>query len=721
MIVCIAEKPSVAQEIARVLGATVRHQGYIEGNGYQVTWTFGHLCELKYPEDYRPDWKRWTLGQLPMIPERFGIRLKNDNGVRQQFDVISNLFAHADKIVNCGDAGQEGELIQRWVMQKAGVKCPVERLWISSLTEESIREGFQALKPQTDYTSLYEAGLCRAIGDWMLGMNATRLYTLKYGANRAPGVPPLSIGRVQTPTLALIVRRQEEIEHFKPEPYWVLTTRYRDTVFTAVMADPNDDEAPDSSLSDKASEGTGTDKARSQSTARKGFTDETEARAALERISAEPFTVTAVEKKKGTEAPPRLFDLTSLQVDCNKKFGYTADQTLSLIQSLYEKKVTTYPRVDTTCLSDDIYPKCKGILNGIAGHYGELLQPLRGAQLLKRKKVFDSSKVTDHHAIIPTGVAPNNLSDMERNVFDLVARRFIQVFYPDCRFATTTVTGEAADVTFRVSGKVILDPGWRAVPASAVREAQAMQIEEDKRGDAERVLPDFVKGETGPHVPELVQKMTQPPKPYTEATLLRAMETAGRMVDDEDLRDALKENGIGRPSTRAAIIETLFKRQYIRRQRKTLFATPTGVDLIGLIREELLKSAELTGRWERKLRQIEHHEYQAAQFVGELKVMVNELVREVLSDNTPRRIAAAPAADPLPPKLRSALNAERQAERAKGAEAQESEGGAKPKRRIIRAGSPCPLCGKGKVIKGHTAYGCSRWKEGCTWRKPFKK
>ncbi len=722
MIVCIAEKPSVAQEIARVLGATTRHQGYIEGNGYQVTWTFGHLCELKYPEDYHPEWKRWTLGQLPMIPERFGIRLKNDQGIHRQFDVIADLFAKADKIINCGDAGQEGELIQRWVMQKAGVKCPVERLWISSLTEESIREGFRQLKPQTDYASLYEAGLCRAIGDWILGMNATRLYTLKYGGNRGPGVPPLSIGRVQTPTLALIVRRQEEIDHFKPEPYWVLTTRYRDTVFTAVMADPNDDEAPESALANNAPTGANgaNDKTRTLGPARKGFTDEAEARAALERIRTAPFTVTEVEKKRGAEAPPRLFDLTSLQVDCNKKFGYTADQTLSLIQSLYEKKVTTYPRVDTTCLSDDIYPKCKGILNGIAGHYADLLQPLRGAQLLKRKKVFDSSKVTDHHAIIPTGVAPDNLSDMERNVFDLVARRFIQIFYPDCRFATTTVTGEAADVTFRVSGKVILEPGWRAVVPSAVREVQAQQLDEEKRGDAERVLPDFVKGETGPHLPELVQKMTQPPKPYTEATLLRAMETAGRMVEDEDLRDALKENGIGRPSTRAAIIETLFKRQYIRRQRKTLFATPTGVELIGLIREELLKSAELTGRWERKLRQIECHEYQAAQFVAELKAMVSDLVREVLSDNTPRRITTPPADDGLPPKLRSALAAERQAEKARGA-ADPGSGGAKPKRRIIRAGSPCPLCGQGKVIKGHNAYGCSRWREGCTWRKPFKK
>ena len=706
MIVCIAEKPSVARDIANILGATQQHQGYLEGNGYQVTWTFGHLCELKYPEDYTPGWKRWSLGQLPMVPTRFGIRLKDDQGVKAQFNVIRQLMQKADSIVNCGDAGQEGELIQRWVMQKAEAKCPVQRLWISSLTEESIREGFAQLKPQSDYRSLYEAGLCRAIGDWLLGMNATRLYTLKYGNNRAPGTPPLSIGRVQTPTLALIVKRQQEIEHFTPEPYWVLTTVYRDTTFNAVMADPNDDEAVAADP----------EKKKANTPARRGFTSEEEGRGALEKIRQEPFTITSVERKRGTEAPPRLFDLTSLQVECNKKFSYSAEQTLQLIQQLYEKKVTTYPRVDTTYLSDDIYPKCSGILNGISGQYGELLQPLRGAKLRKSKKVFDSSKVTDHHAIIPTGVAAQNLTDMERNVYDLVARRFITVFYPDCLFATTTVCGEAAEVPFKATGKQILEPGWRAVPPSAVaRQQQSNDDDDAKDKDQERTLPDFVKGESGPHRPDLAQKFTQPPKPYTEATLLRAMETAGRTVDNEELRDALKENGIGRPSTRAAIIETLFRRQYIRRQRKTIVATATGVELIGIIREELLKSAELTGIWEKKLRQIEHHEYSATQFVDELKAMVNELVLDVLRDNSHRHVSVADpsAAQQVVKKLQAKADA-------KDAADAPTEKDAKPRRRVIRAGSICPECGIGKVIKGNTAYGCSRWKEGCNWRKPFK-
>lgn len=706
MIVCIAEKPSVARDIANILGATQQHQGYLEGNGYQVTWTFGHLCELKYPEDYTPGWKRWSLGQLPMVPTRFGIRLKDDQGVKAQFNVIRQLMQKADSIVNCGDAGQEGELIQRWVMQKAEAKCPVQRLWISSLTEESIREGFAQLKPQSDYRSLYEAGLCRAIGDWLLGMNATRLYTLKYGNNRAPGTPPLSIGRVQTPTLALIVKRQQEIEHFTPEPYWVLTTVYRDTTFNAVMADPNDDEAVAADP----------EKKKANTPARRGFTSEEEGRAALEKIRQEPFTITSVERKRGTEAPPRLFDLTSLQVECNKKFSYSAEQTLQLIQQLYEKKVTTYPRVDTTYLSDDIYPKCSGILNGISGQYGELLQPLRGAKLRKSKKVFDSSKVTDHHAIIPTGVAAQNLTDMERNVYDLVARRFITVFYPDCLFATTTVCGEAAEVPFKATGKQIFEPGWRAVPPSAVaRQQQSNDDDDAKDKDQERTLPDFVKGESGPHRPDLAQKFTQPPKPYTEATLLRAMETAGRTVDNEELRDALKENGIGRPSTRAAIIETLFRRQYIRRQRKTIVATATGVELIGIIREELLKSAELTGIWEKKLRQIEHHEYSATQFVDELKAMVNELVLDVLRDNSHRHVSVADpsAAQQVVKKLQAKADA-------KDAADAPTEKDAKPRRRVIRAGSICPECGIGKVIKGNTAYGCSRWKEGCNWRKPFK-
>ena len=677
MIVCIAEKPSVARDIAQILGATAQREGYLEGNGYQVTWTFGHLCELKYPEDYTPSWKRWSLGQLPMVPTRFGIRLKQDQGIVRQFAIIQSLMEKADCIINCGDAGQEGELIQRWVMQKAGITCPVKRLWISSLTEESIREGFEKLLAQEEKQSLYEAGLCRAIGDWLLGMNATRLYTLKYG-RQEKGVPPLSIGRVQTPTLALIVNRQLEIENFKPEPYWVLTTQYRDTTFTAVAADE-----------EEGAEG------NAPNSARGAFRTEESARAALERIKDAPFTITGVQKKNGSEAPPRLFDLTSLQVECNKKHGYSAEQTLQLIQSLYEKKVTTYPRVDTTFLSDDIYPKCKNILNGISGLYGTLLQPLRGAALRKSKKVFDSSKVTDHHAIIPTGVAANNLTADERNVYDMVARRFIAAFYPDCKFQATTVTGEAADVAFRVGGKVILEAGWRSVFTPVEEEENAAANEEKKNA----VLPEFQKGESGPHVPDLTQKMTQPPKPYTEATLLRAMETAGKNVESDELRDALKENGIGRPSTRAAIIETLFRRGYIRKQRKALSATPTGVELIGLIKEELLKSAELTGIWEKKLREIERREYSAPQFIEELKQMVDGIVKQVLADNENRRVSLA-----QPTTAKEEAPAEK-----------------KPRKKVVREGSTCPECGKGKVIKGNTAYGCSRWKEGCSFRKPFKK
>ena len=669
MIVCIAEKPSVARDIARILGATTSRDGYMEGNGYQVTWTFGHLCELKQPADYDALWRHWSLGQLPMLPTRFGIRLKDDDGVRRQFNVIKSLMSQADSIINCGDAGQEGELIQRWVMQKAGAKCPVQRLWRSSMTDEAITEGFANLRPQTDYQRLYEAGLCRAIGDWILGMNATRLYTLRYG-QRGPGTTPLSVGRVQTPTLALIVRRQQEIENFKPEPYWVLSTIYRGVTFTAVMQEGE-----------------------------RGFRSEEEGQEALKKIEGTTFTVTSVERKNGKEAPPRLFDLTSLQVECNKKFGLSADTTLSLIQSLYEKKITTYPRVDTTYLPEDVYGKCKQTLNGIAGYYNELLLPLRGAPLRKSKKVFDNSKVTDHHAIIPTGVAPNNLTDLERQVYDLVARRFIAAFYPDCEFATTTVLGEAADVKFRVSGKQILKPGWRDVFA---KDKSTDDEEENAKADEERTLPAFAKGENGEHKPCLTQKQTQPPKPYTEATLLRAMETAGRTVEDEALREALKDNGIGRPSTRAAIIETLFRRNYIKKNRKTLYATPTGVQLIGIIKEELLKSAELTGRWEKRLREIERGEYSAQQFIDEMKRMISEIVLQVLTDNSNRRVEMeTPAPAPSKATAKAATD--------------------KPKTSRIRAGMKCPVCGQGKVIKGKTAYGCSRWKEGCNFRKPFAK
>lgn len=675
MIVCIAEKPSVAKDIAHVLGANTSHDGYMEGNGYQVTWTFGHLCTLKEPHDYTDLWKSWSLSRLPMIPQQFGIKLIDDKGIAKQFHTIETLMKHADKIINCGDAGQEGELIQRWVMQKAGAKCPVERLWISSLTEDAIKDGFNNLKPQENYQSLYEAGLVRAIGDWLLGMNATRLYTLKYGQNKQI----LSIGRVQTPTLAMIVNRQQQIENFTPEQYWVLSTVYRETTFTATSGK---------------------------------FSSQEEGQKILDEVKDGLFTVTDVSEKKGTEAPPRLFDLTSLQVECNKKFSFSADQTLQLIQSLYEKKFTTYPRVDTTFLSDDIYPKCPQIMGGLAGvpSYVPLLEPFKGKKLPKSKKVFDSSKVTDHHAIIPTGVTPHGLSQNEERVFDLVAKRFIAVFYPDCQFATTTVLGKVGNYEFKATGKQILNPGWRVVFGNAG------QDDEEKK-DEEKTLPSFTKGESGPHKPELAEKWTQPPKPYTEATLLRAMETAGKMVDDDELRDALKENGIGRPSTRAAIIETLFKRRYIVKDKKNLVATPTGVELINLIYEESLKSAELTGKWEKKLREIEQKKYSAKQFLDELKVMVSEIVTTVLRDNTNRRVA---------------ITEEVKKETAKKAKGEKKP--AKPRQSKKKAeekqdtplvaedsiiGKTCPVCGKGQIIKGKTAYGCSEWQSGCTFRLPF--
>ena len=788
MIVCIAEKPSVARDIAKVLGANTSHEGYMEGNGYQVTWTFGHLCTLKEPHDYTDQWKSWASSRLPMIPPRFGIKLIADKGVEKQFKVIESLFQKADEIVNCGDAGQEGELIQRWVMQKAAVHCPVKRLWISSLTEESIREGFKTLKDQADYQSLYEAGLSRAIGDWLLGMNATRLYTLKYGQNRQV----LSIGRVQTPTLALIVNRYHEIVNFKPEAYWVLSTVYRDTTFTAT----------------KGKYGSVED----------GQKD-------LQSVEGKEFTVTDIATKKGTEAPPRLYDLTSLQVECNKKYNMSADQTLQTIQSLYEKKYTTYPRVDTTYLSDDIYPKCSGILAKLT-NYAEYTAPLAGKKLPKSKKVFDNSKVTDHHAIIPTGVVPQGLSFAEQQVYDEVCRHFIAVFYPDCQFATTTVLGKVEDVEFKTSGKQILVPGWREVI-----KPQKQQDEEKKEGqeDEERTLPIFTKGEHGPHKPQLAEKWTTPPKPYTEATLLRAMETAGKLVDDESLREVMKENGIGRPSTRAAIIETLFKRNYIKKVRKSLEPTPTGIELIGLIHEDLLKSAELTGIWEKKLREIEQHKYEARQFLDELKQMVTEIVTTVMLDNSNRRVAAA--VEEKPKKLatkkmavkkssaqtpktvssksttKKTIPGETVSKILQTARIEEVVGefvtlkrhgdnlngfcpfhddksgtfNVNPARNIFKCfscgkggdsakflmehehitytealrslakkygiqiemievnpasseehpvsnnfdnpdaiiGQPCPLCGKGHIIKGKTAYGCSEWRNGCGWRKAF--
>ena len=712
MIVCIAEKPSVARDIARILGATQSHQGYMEGNGYQVTWTLGHLCELKEPDDYSPLWKRWSLAALPMVPQRFGIKLIDDDGYKKQFAIVEKLYAQADEIINCGDAGQEGELIQRWVMQKAGVRCPVKRLWISSMTDEAIREGFQNLKDQKEYETLYLAGLSRAIGDWLLGMNATRLYTLKYGQNRQV----LSIGRVQTPTLALIVNRQKEIDHFVPVPYWVLSTLYRDTLFTATKGK---------------------------------FMTQEEGEAAFQSLAGLPFTVTDVQKKKGTESPRQLYDLTSLQVDCNKKFGFSAEMTLNLIQTLYERKLTTYPRVDTQYLSDDIYPKCPQILNGVfqvkvggRAPYAELVKPLGGQKLRKSKRVFDSSKVTDHHAIIPTGVVPQGLSDNERHVYDLIARRFINAFYPDCKFATTTVLGKVGEVEFKATGKEILEPGWRVVYAAE----KAVEESKEKENE-EKVLPSFTQGESGPHEPTLTEKQTTPPKFYTEATLLRAMETAGKFVEDEGLRAAMKENGIGRPSSRAGIIETLFKRHYIRRQRKNLVATPTGIQLIDTIHEKLLTSCELTGIWEKKLRDIERRKYDAAQFINELKEQVGQIVKDVLSDNSNRHIVVTTDEEVKKKPARKPKGQEKGAAKAsaKGkSKAQSKETAPQTatdsttqapassahtvKEQVAQAtsspadplvGTPCPKCHQGHIIKGKTAYGCSRWQEGCDFRQPF--
>ena len=701
MIVCIAEKPSVAKDIARILGATTAKDGYMEGNGYQVTWTFGHLCELKEPNDYSENWKHWSLAALPMIPLRFGIKLIPDDGIKKQFSTIEKLYAGADEIINCGDAGQEGELIQRWVMQKANVKCPVKRLWISSMTDEAIQQGFQNLKDQQQYQPLYMAGLSRAIGDWLLGMNATRLYTLKYGQNRQV----LSIGRVQTPTLALIVNRQKEIDHFKPEPYWVLATIYRDTQFTATSGK---------------------------------FTSKEEGEKAFATIDGKPFTIKSVQKKKGTEAPPHLYDLTSLQVDCNRKFGYSAETTLNLIQSLYEKKFTTYPRVDTQYLSDDIYPKCPQILNGLSQckidsqpKYMPWIKDLAAMskKLPKSKKVFDTSKVTDHHAIIPTGVPVKSLTIMEQNVFDLVATRFICAFYPDCKFSTTTVLGEVDGIEFKVTGKEILEPGWRSLTESTSSKNEKsdtlsnnMTSQEEEQptsptlqgeiGGETAALPTFIKGESGPHTPTLTEKQTTPPKFYTEASLLRAMETAGKFVEDDELRAALKENGIGRPSSRAGIIETLFKRKYIRRERKNLVATPTGIELIDMIHEKLLTSCELTGIWEKKLRDIEHRKYDASQFIEELKAQISNIVNDVLRDNSNRRVTILSDEDLKKKTKKKAVP--------KSTEKKVSTKNTSLKPGDELIGKPCPLCGKGRIIKGKNAYGCSCWKEGCKFVLPFK-
>lgn len=647
MIVCVAEKPSVGAYIANVLGAKQRKDGYFEGNGYQVTWTFGHLCALLDPQEYSDQWKAWSLSSLPMIPARFSIKVSGDEGVHKQFNVIKNLIAEADEVINCGDAGQEGELIQRWVYQQAGCKCPVKRLWVNSLTEEAIRDGFQQLKDQTEYQHLYEAGLMRAIGDWLLGMNATRAYTIRYAQGTGRNRQVLSVGRVQTPTLALVVKRQAEIENFKPRTYWELKTTYRDTLFNAQIPVEEDEYA---------------------------ITSAEQGEALVDSIKDLPFVINSVEKKKGLEFAPKLYDLTSLQVDCNKKFAFSAEQTLQLIQSLYEKRVTTYPRVDTTYLSDDIYPKVPGILAGIKDFYPQVT-PLLGAKLPKSKKVFDNKKVTDHHAIIPTGQRPDNLTADEKKVYELVALHFIAVFYPECEVSNTTVLAKAGDIDFKVTGREVIKPGWRVVfanltPTLSPGEGEDSQDSPDSLDSSgtQKSLPAFVKGESGAHIPQLKEKTTTPPKYYTEATLLRAMETAGKTVENDELREAMKENGIGRPSTRAAIIEKLYQRKYIVKQGKSLRATETGINLIHLIISPLLKSAELTGLWEKKLREIERGEYTAQQFLDELKNMTSDVIRDVKTN---------------------------------------------------KAGMLCPVCRQGLIIRGNTRYGCSRWREGCTYAEPF--
>lgn len=656
MKLCITEKPSVAKDIAAILGATVRRDGYYEGGDYKVTWTYGHLCTLKEPADYTDMWKRWSLGALPMIPQKFGIKLIGQESIERQFNVIKSLIAEASEVINCGDAGQEGELIQRWVMQKAECRCPVSRLWISSLTDESIKEGFNGLKPEKEFDNLYYAGLSRAIGDWILGMNATRLYSLKYSS---PG-NVLSIGRVQTPTLALIVQRHHEISNFLPEDYWELKTLYREVTFNATSG---------------------------------RFKVEADAQSALQEIKDVPLVITDVSEKKGREAPQRLFDLTSLQVECNKKWGWTADDTLKLIQSLYEKKVTTYPRVDTTYLSDDIYPKIPQIL-GQMTPYATLTQPVLSQKIPKSKKIFDNSKVTDHHAIIPTGQAPTALVGDERKLYHLIALRFIAAFYPDCEFMSTTVLAKAGTVEFKATGKVIVSPGWRQVYVGSNE-----KVEDDKAED--KILPPFTIGESGTHEPSLLKKTTQPPKYYTEGTLLRAMELAGKTVDDEELREAMKENGIGRPSTRAAIIETLFKRRYIYRERKNIMASQAGIDLIATINEELLKSAKLTGLWENKLRRIERGDYSAAEFISELKSLISDIVVNVLSDNSAHRIVI----EDDKKEVKSAKKSRKPREK-KTIESIEK--------------IKCPKCKKGHLLKGKTAYGCSEYKSGCDLRLAFQ-
>jgi len=671
MKVCIAEKPSVARSIAAVLGAGEAHDGYMEGNGYRVTWTFGHLCELKEPAEYATRWQRWSLVHLPIVPERFGIKLKEDSGIKHQFDVIRRLVSEADEVINCGDAGQEGELIQRWVLQLADCRVPIRRLWLSSMTEEAIREGFDHLHDSAEYERLYYAGMTRAIGDWLLGINATRLYTLKYRSGDSRRL--LSVGRVQTPTLALIVERAEEIEHFVPEPYWEIKTIYRETAFATT--------AGRYSTVDKAQK-------------------------ILDKITGKPFSVTKVTKKKGKEAPPHLFDLTSLQIEANKKLGLSADETLRTIQALYERKLVTYPRVDTTYITEDVYAKCPEILNNLYRHYQvlrDLIAPLGHKKLRKLKSVVDNSKVTDHHAIIPTGEVGVFTSNEEQQIYDLISRRFLAAFYPDMQYEQTTVQGAVEGVRFRAGGRVITDPGWQAV----VKPDEDKESQDDEPTTA--VMPSFVEGEQGPHRPELQEKQTRPPRAYTEATLLRAMETAGKLVESEEMKEALKQNGIGRPSTRAAIIETLLSRGYIRKQRKTLLPTPVGRELIHIIRDDMLKSVELTGQWERKLRQIESGEYDARQFISDLTQKVTRMVTEVIRD--PRTMSA------LIEEEKTAVS-EKGEEKKKRQRRSSSQSG-KPADASPVEGDLCPKCLKGHLLRGRTALGCSRYAEGCDYRFPL--
>ena len=671
MIVCIAEKPSVGKDIAKVLGANTKHDGYYEGNGYQVTWTFGHLCCLKEPHDYDESWKSWSIGVLPMIPTKFGIKLIENSGIKKQFKIVKSLFSGATEIINCGDAGQEGELIQRWVMQHARVRCPVKRLWISSLTEEAIRDGFRHLSDQSKYDNLYKAGLSRACGDWLLGMNATRLYTLKYGGYKQV----LSIGRVQTPTLALIVQRDNEINNFRPEPYWVLQTKYKRVLFTSTKGK---------------------------------FSTKSEVEKVYESVLNKPFTVTDITKKQGSEACKQLYDLTALQVDCNKKYGLSADLTLKTIQSLYEKKLTTYPRVDTRYLSDDIYPKCDVILHKVLKQSLDIETQSRVGDILpktipKSKRVFDSSKVTDHHAIIPTGVQPGTLSNYEEKVYDLIVRSFICVFLPVCKYSTTTVLGRVGEVDFKVTGKEISSLGWRIM-------YQATKPDEDtdeRDGQDLRILPHFEKNESGVHQPVLQEKMTTPPKPYTEATLLQAMENAGKFVEDEELKALMKDNGIGRPSSRASIIETLFQRKYIARNKKEIYATCIGHQLIGIIKDDMLKSCELTGNWEKKLRDIERGKYDSKLFIIELKEKLMSIVEQVKGDSNPKAIQAAPSS----PQKHTRSSQSTYSPKAN------NQGASLPntKKLKVNVGQTCPLCNKGKIIKGKYGYFCSRYKDGCNF------